>query len=429
MSQSKLLEIGDIHGEAEEVVDDVLDNYDSGDLDGIVFVGDATNMPGKYKQEAGTSDIESSLTSEAILDEQYSHLDRLGDELDLTIYSLPGNHEERLENAYQEVVGSYEHVEDTSYDSIDIGDHTVVGFGPHQNREKPVEGFDSDIEEPEDSEAEATENYEDTTEENPDPTPSDLITGPPSAMGSMIGSMLGFGGSSSSKSTGESEEHEETYEEEDTETAEDDLRKQVYEEKHDRIDQLLTDAGDDAVLLHHSVPDGAELEDTDIGHMNDRVGYQGSVIGTEMLEKHNLSAYLGGHQHGQRHEEIFDTDVLNPGADNYYEVTLEDGGVKDTEHYETGIWEPDYSAQAERVSEEVESRLEEMVDGVPPQILEALPQEVREGIETGEIDPEVAIEAIQDHMNEIAAEQPERPQQSQQAPGTGSPQRPVQPGV
>jgi len=415
MRQSKLLEIGDIHGEAEEVVDDILDNYDSGDLDGVVFVGDATNMPSKYKQEAGTSDIASDLTSKMILEDQYGQLDRLGDELDLSIYSLPGNHEERLDDTYQEVVNSYEHVEDASYDSIDIRDHKVVGFGSHESREKPVGGFDSG-ETQVDEEVESYEESEDDTKA----TPSDLITGPPSAMGSMIGSMLGFGGSSNSsnESAEPSEENEGAYEENDTETSEENPKKQIYGEKYERVDQLLTEAGDDSVLLHHSVPDGAELEGTEMGYVNDRVGYQGSVIGTEMLEKHNLSAYLGGHHHGQEREEVLGTEVLNPGAGNYYELTLEDDGVGDTEHYGTDIWEPDYSAQAERVSGRIDSRLEEILEGLPPQIVEDLPQEIKEEIESGDMNPQEVFEEVQRHL----LEQPDQPtaQQPQQAPDAGN---------
>jgi hypothetical protein len=417
MSQSKLLEIGDIHGEAEEVVDDILDNYDSGDLDGVVFVGDATNMPGKYIEEADAPDSVSGLTSEAILEEQYSHLDRLGDELDLTIHALPGDHEERIDNAYQEVISSYENVEDASYDSIDIGDHTVVGFGSHENREKPVGGFESDEAK---ANADSDEVYEESSEESPKATPSDLVTGPPSAMGSMIGAMLGFGSSSNSTSTDQSEETEETYDDEDSETTEENPKKQIYEEKYDRVNQLLTDAGDDAVLLHHSVPDAAEIEGSEMGYVNDEVGYQGSVIGTEMVEKHDLSAYLGGHHHGQNREGIFDTEVLNPGAGNYYEVTLENDGVADTEHFETDIWEPDYSAQAERVKEQVDNKLEHIIEEVTPQIIDDLPQEVRDEIEGGEMNPREIFEEIQRHL------QAQTPQQPQQAPGTGQ-ERQAQP--
>lgn len=399
MSQSKILEIGDTHGEAEQVVDDILENYDAGDIDGVAFVGDATNMPGKYVAEEDVSEGLSRLVSQNVLDEDYSHFDRLGEELDVPIYSLPGNHEEGFRDLYEQVVDSYENVQDISYDSVEIGDETIVGFDSHQNREKPVEGFDSDgeegVEEPE------AEEYPENSGGS-EATPSDLVTGPARAMGTMVGSMFGLGGSSSNELTLDEEQEDEEYEEEsEGESEEEDPQRQMYEQKYGGIDEVLTEADDDAILLHHSVPDGAELEGTEMGLVNEEVGYKGSVVGTEMIEKHGISTYLGGHMHGQAHEEILGADVYNPGADNYYELAVEDGKVTDSDHHDTGIWEPDYGEQIDRVLEGS---------------YQHLPDDIVEQVDDGEITVREAFEMAEERMRQ---EGPQAPPQPQQAAGAG----------
>ena len=398
MSQSKIVQIGDTHGEAEKVIEDIRDRYDPGDVDGFAFMGDATNMPSRYQQEAGLSEILSNVTSETVLDEEYGHFDKLGEEFGVPVYALPGNHED--EQMYRKIVDSYDNVEDVSYSSFEIGDHNFVGFGAHESREKPIGGFESDIEDVDEEEI-----LEETYEEASSATPSDLVTGPTSAMGTMVGSLLGFGGSNETNTTEDTEETEESYDDdgvEDTQQPEEDPRKQIYEEKYDRIDELLTEADDNAVLMHHSVPDAAEIEGSEMGYVNDRVGYQGSVIGTEMIEKHNPSLYLGGHHHGQENEDILGTDVFNPGAGNYNEITLEEDNVADSQHYETDAWKPDYAAQADRVSDKVDDRLRHTIENLPPQILEDLPQELRDQIESGEMNTREIFEEVQRQVMEMA---------------------------
>jgi len=197
--------IGDIHAtDIENHKEYLTDKYDSGELDGILVTGDLTTNPALG--QPGRDGVEDLNDYKELLDENISVLDEIGDELDVDLYSVYGNHdpvkgahpgneevidafEQGLEdhdeefsdfdgNYYEFLVDNAENLQDVSHGLVEIGDYTIVGGGSH---------FEPEVD------PRALEGAYETREVEVDsgPKASDLVKGPLTGLATLVTAPFG----------------------------------------------------------------------------------------------------------------------------------------------------------------------------------------------------------------------------------------------
>lgn len=338
--------IGDIHDTDIETYKEFLtDKYGEEGPDAIAFTGDIAD---NYGIRTGAPDFDPEVYEEQAK-ENYGFLNAIGEEFDLDIHKIKGNHEvengvhpgneatveameeyaEENEEGFNEFEGSYDdflteqfdRINDISYDSVELeGGITLVGGGSHYDPEAgadPEAGLEGFLEEYDE---------DDWEEEEWD----DLVSGSWFGLGDVINDAY-------RKYKDLTDEREE-FLPKDVKTEE----HKDYEEKYDKIDQLLSEAGEDTVVLTHGAPYG-EDEDS-IDHYGDK-GNQGSIVWKEMLQKHDIESFFCGHHHGGGEEQLYDTQVINVGKGQGVEAGIKQGEVVDYSRVE-----PDQVQNWDRVS-------------------------------------------------------------------------------
>lgn len=396
--------IGDIHetdiGEYKSLLSE---KYGEDGPDAIAFTGDAVSnedirrSPQELNPEGYTEDLE----------ETYEILDEIGDEFDLDVYKVRGNHEavkgahsgkgcpgneqsvEKIESYAKEniegfedfdgnyddfAVSQFDNLEDISYDSVELeGGLTLVGGGSHfspeegADSEKGLEGF--------------LEEYDDDDWEEEE-------------WNNLVGSWFGIGDIINGahnwyRSTVKGEKKEQYIP--------DDIKKEEhkeYEEKFNKLDSLLSEAEGDTAVLTHGAPYGEDEESIDF--MGEEKGNQGSVIWKELLQKHDVDSYFFGHQHGGGEDEMYDTRLINIGEGEYFEAGLVGGEIDDktrVKRQEIDNWS-DVNTVKNEGPEPLYEELEEEIAGLSEQA-----GEIRQAIEEGGI-PEQRATSIQTQLGQ-----------------------------
>jgi len=331
--------IGDVHDtDIEGYKNYLTSKYGEEGPDAIAFTGDAADNHGIRANGPELDPQE--FTGEA--KSTYGILDEIGEEFDVPVYKVRGNHEavkgahpgneavveeieeyaEENEEGFEDYEGNYDdflveqfdRLEDISYDSVELeGGMTLVGGGAHYDPEEgvdPEKGLEGFLEEYDE---------DDWEEEEWD----DLIGGSWFGLGDIINAAY-----DSYRSFRGHEKEEYLPDEVKTEAHKE------YEDKYEKLDELLSEAGENTVVLTHGAPYGEDGDSID--YMGEERGNQGSVLWKEMLQKHDVDTYFFGHQHGGGEDEMYGTNLVNVGKGQYFEAGLVDGEVEDQRRIEQG---------------------------------------------------------------------------------------------
>ncbi len=350
--------------------DDIVEQYDSEDVDQIVYHGDASK---KVEKGAigGDAEIDDDTYIEQ-LEETYENLDELGDYFDADVLTLPGNHApvkgthyndedkiERIEEKLEEEYGDFSDYEGNAFEFfIDSHDNlvnfvnstyetedgnTIIGLDTHMgndHNEFELEGdvYDllksdpdtDDLGYEEDDLKEVAEVMEGENE------PDYGLLGEIPLLGGLakkIGGMLGYGEVDvepeeidledipDELKTEEHKEHEEKIE-----GLEDSEEVEKFMGRVDEIGEMIGEAEGDVMLVHHSTPYSEKDE-------------HGSTVVTEVMRKYGeeLDVVTGGHNHGNEIFELGGTDVVN-ASQTYTEIGM--GDKLHVEQYEMDVSEP-----------------------------------------------------------------------------------------
>lgn len=410
--------IGDIHAtDIENYKEHLTDKYESGELDGILVTGDLTTNPALAGGKDGIEDLSE---YKQLLDENVGYLDEIGDELDVDLYSVHGNHEpvkgahpgaeeviEGFEDAisqqeeefsnfegnyYEFLIENSENINDTSHGIAEIGDYTVVGGGSHLEPEVDPGALEN-----------AYETREIEVETENGAKVSDLVKGPVTGLATL--GVAPFG-----KSVGGPKTVTEEYlPEEKREEFSD------YFEKYDELEQLIEEAGDNIIALDHGVPYGSGL-DTVRGGAN-----KGSVVWRDLLEEHGekITGFVGGHFHGGGEAELADVPIYNVGEGQYRQFGVNNGEIEHSAY----DWE-DIGGEAPPENEQPDNpQTPEQPQQAPgPQNISpeqrALIEQVEQELQEGEITRSEAQDRLRELMAQEGAQMPQTPGAGQAQAGT-----------
>lgn len=359
--------IGDIHDTDIQSYRKAMESkYDKGELDGIGVVGDVTSVPGKD----GVQNIEDYIE---LYENNLSELESLAESLDTEVYVVDGNNdpaegalpgdqliepanEYAAENKegftedddYKEFAfDQLDRVQNISYDSVEIGDVTLVG-GTHHTQpeimeeyrgEVDLEDFDYDLDE-------IASELEDRHE------PDYGFWGKIPVLGGVVqtlGTFLGYGDIEVDPEDVDLEELQELpddlleelgdKENLDQYLMERDKAREECEEKKQKLEDLLDDAGENVIVLDHGMPYG-EGEDFELDYMGEDRGHQGSLAWGDLLEEYEVDTFFGGHFHGKggMEGEIYGTDVHNVAKGQYMELGIKDGSMDEGYFYDQREW-------------------------------------------------------------------------------------------
>jgi len=416
--------IGDIHAtDIENYKEHLTEKYSSGDLDGILVTGDLTTNPALGQPDR--DGIEDLADYKQLLDKNVGVLDEIGDELDVDLYSVYGNHDpvkgahtgkEDLIGGFEDQLGEHDedfsdfdgnyyeflvdktnNVEDVSHNTVEIGDYTILGGGSHFEPEVDPQALE-----------EAYETREVEVERGP--KASDLVKAPLTGLATLGAAPFGKNVSGTKKVT------EEYLPEEKKEEFSD------YFEKYEELENLIEDAGDNIIALDHGVPYGSGL-DTVQGGAN-----KGSVVWRDLLEEYGdkIDGFVGGHFHGGGEAEMAETPIYNVGEGQYRELGVTNGEIDHFSYDWEDIGgeappEPETPQQPQGRGMEALGRQAQQVPD------EQIPEDLVEDImEEENLDREDALQKAK--MIGLARSM-QRTQQPQQAPDVGNGARQAQAGV
>lgn len=436
-TDTNILQLGDteLQGVPSE---DILEQYEAGDLDAIVYHGDGS------KKGVGAENYINQLQ------DTYDELDNLGGELDTEVYVLPGNHEPRRgihtggdeevkefeqqleeeyedfvegDDAYEFLVGSKDNLVNLEHNSADVGDYTLVGGSDHFGPELGNALIGADF--TEDPELEQIGYGEDELEEVAahleDETETDYgFIGDLPLIGKAvkyIGDFLGYGsedidpdeiGLEDIPDELKTDEHE-AYEQA-VEQVEGELESEV-----NKVGEMIEEADGEVLFFDHGMPYSDEAE----VHPDEIEGTpKGSMMVKEVLQGYGEDIVMmgGGHFHTADTYDMYGTDIVN-SAEAYTEIGLSDGGLEYTEQYEMGspqqgqqqlseeerraiqIMEMEQMGGPDEYWENVEGRIDEAAEqgAVPEEHVDEFKQQKREEINQtwemrDEINPEEVLE-------------------------------------
>ena len=359
--------VGDVHDtDLESYRKSIESKYDKSELDGIAVVGDLTSVPGK-------DGIETIEEYTELYEENLSEFEDLAESLDTEIFVVDGNNdpaEDALpgdrareaakkyasenidgfsgEDEYKDFVfDKLDRVQNISYDSVDIGDVTLVGGTHHTQPEVPedyrgdvdLEDFDYDLEE-------ISSELEDRNE------PDYGFIGKIPVLGGIVetvGNFFGYGDINVDpedvdleelqglpddllEDLGNKEDLEQYLEERKT-------ARDQYNEKKERLEEVMEGAGENVIVLDHGMPFG-EGEDFDLDYISEERGHQGSMAWADILEEYEVDSFFGGHFHGKggMNGDIHGTDVYNVAEGQYMEIGINDGGLDQSYFYDQKEW-------------------------------------------------------------------------------------------
>lgn len=381
--------IGDIHGtDIENYKEHLTDKYDPGELDGILVTGDLATNPDISPGRDGITDLSE---YRQLLDDNIQVLDSIGDELDVDLYTVYGNHdpvkgahpgkeddidafEQALNeydpnfadfdgNYYEFLVDKADNVQDVSHGLVEIGDYTIVGGGPHLEPEVDPEALE-----------EAYETREVEIEQ--EAKASDLVTGPIAGLATLGAAPFGkeVGGPKTVTEEYIPEEKKEEFSD--------------YFEKYEELEQLIEKAGDNIIALDHGMPYGTGLDTVRGG------ASKGSLVWRDLLEEHGdkITGFVGGHFHEGGEAELADVPVYNVGEGQYREFGVAGGEIEHVSY----DWEdiggeppPEPQNAAQNVDPEA---LDQYADRIPD---EQVPEDVVEEVMSREnLSREEALQRI-----------------------------------
>lgn len=454
---SGVLQLGDT--ELDGVPDEeIVDRYSDADVDAVVYHGDASK---KHLGGDNWVDQEEYLDQ---LESTYESLNRIGEELDVDVLTLPGNHapvagnhhieteegeindEEYMEeveelvseeydefsefdgNAYEFFVDSdsgeieNDNIVDFTGSVYEAGDVSLVGLGTHMGPELDEEAYsmlnaDVGLEELGYGEEELEDAAEELSEEPGFEygflSDIPLLGGWIEKIGDRVAEMLDYGAVhvdpedislDDLEELGEdfmTEEHIEYLEQ--IEEVKESEGYEEFVEKKERIESLIESAeGEEIALFNHSTPIGEEKQ-------------YGSMALRDAAEEYDLAMIGGGHSHESRVYDIDDTPVVN-AAQTYTEIGF--GDELYTEQHSISGEAPETE---ERLSEEEKilaqaqtvGRIEQA--GGPEEFLdealdESMPEQQRRTVEARVEDLWENRERVMQQAQDIAGEAEERPQ-------------------
>lgn len=385
---SGVIQLGDteLNGVPEE---QIIQQYDAEDVDAVVYHGDASKKEG---QDIGTVDHDQYL---AQLEDTYESLNKIGEELDVDVLTLPGNHapiegnhyddeeyvaevEETIEEEYGDFSdfegNAYEFFVESESDDIDNenivdfsgsvyeteGGVSIVGLGTHMEPELDEEVYgllnaDPDVEDFDNDEDILEEAAEEMSEEpgfeygilSDIPIVGSWIE----TVGDKVAEVLDYGAEhvdpedidlEDLEELGEdfmTEEHQQYLEQ--LEEVKDSEGYEQFAEKKEKAMELIESAEGEVAVFNHSTPFGDQNE-------------YGSMVLADIVQEcgDDIEMIGGGHVHSPGVYETGDTTIVN-AAETYTEIGF--GDELHTEQHNIS------SSEGEQPGREVPSREEQVI--------------------------------------------------------------------
>jgi len=394
----------DMHGaETEGTGSDIaLLGGDYGDLRATENVYELTEMADSVIESAsenysevkalpGNHEVESAPSIDEIYDKALNEDGEFDDGSESLYEHLTGKEgedPEDAENIFDLIVAQYDNVEDVSYSSFEIGDHTVVAGGTHQDPEIPKEVYDLLESDPEKEEL----GYDEETLEEiaDDLTEEDGFNYRGLDRIPVLGRAIEYVGDKifdyffsdpldideiSLEDVPEElrTENHESYVEQLAEIEENYSEQiEAMNEKKEKLQGLIDEAEGPVIAFDHGLPmaDDAGL---DLDYVERVDAHKGSVVWKELLQENDVDTFIGGHFHGEMEDEVYGTELRNPGEHGYQEVTLGDDIEFEASKLEAHGKDVESSENAESsdINEFVEQQVQQISDdAIPDEALE-----------------------------------------------------------
>lgn len=429
----------------------IIEQYDAEEVDAVVYHGDASKKEG---QDIGTVEHEEYLDQ---LEDTYESLNRIGEELDVDVLTLPGNHapiegnhdddeeyvaevEEMIEDEYDDFSdfegNAYEFFVESGSEDVENenivdfsgsvyeteGGVSLVGLGSHMEPEldKEVYGLlnaDPDMEDFDYGEDILEEAADEMSEEpgfeygllSDIPVVGNWIE----TVGDKVADLLNYGAENVDpedvnladlEGLGEefmTEEHQQYLE--DLEKVKESEKYEQFVEKKEKVEELIESAEGEVAVFNHSTPLSEENEN-------------GSMVMTDVADEdgEEIEMIGGGHDHSSGVYDIGGTTVVN-AAKTYTEIGF--GDELHTEQYGIGSSGAEVRTGGTSPSPEQimrDFRTVKMVEqaGGPEEFLSEVEDEV----------PEEQIEEVQEDIGELWENREQIENQAQQLQAKAEPE-------